>query len=216
MVQGLTKAGGRVALMLALACVLIAPVARAATAPRSATYDNTAQILKTFPNVARATPLGVTLHLKTGHWVDVNGNLFGKAPPVVCWYAPALNVAGVCMNGPGVTVTIMVDLRNGKQLSAPGRASLTPDPTLIAVGPDDPRKVPADSLTLMRVAPTELLEEGGEEFSGDYGPGAWVDDKCYRLTAYGPGPGGWLEKADKDWREVPATKSTFCQKRHGG
>ena len=214
MFQGVGKIGRRVGLASAmvLTCAL---AAEAAPAARPIVYENPAAILKTFPADVRRVHDGVRLRLRTGNWVDVTSNPFGKTPPAICWYAPALHVAGVCMKAPGVTLTMLVDVRNGRRLSAPGRVVLTPDPTLIEIGPDDPHKAPADSLTLVRITPAEILDEGGAEFSGDYGPGVWVDAQCYRLTPYGPGPGGWLEKAAKDWRQVSAPQSTICQKRHG-
>jgi hypothetical protein len=212
--QGVGKAGRRVGLASALIMAGVA-TAQAAPATRPTVYENPAAILKTFPADVQRVHDGVRLHLRNGNWVDMVSNPFGKAVPTICWYAPALHVAGVCMKAPGVTLTMLIDLRNGRRLSAPGRAVLTPDPTLVAIGPDDPHKAPADSLTLVRITPTEILEEGGAEFSGDYGPGVWVDAQCYRLTPYGPGPGGWLEKTAKDWRQVSASQSTICQKRHG-
>jgi hypothetical protein len=205
---------------LVLTAALMAQASSAqkpAPAQKPAIYDNAAVILKTFPGDVQRVQGGVRLRLRTGNWVDIDASInpFGKGAPVICWYAPALHAAGVCVKAPGVTLTLLIDLRNGRRLSAPGRVFLTPDPTLIEIGPDDPHKAPADSLTLVRITPTEILEEGGAEFSGNYGPGAWVDAQCYRLTPYGPGPGGWLEKTAKDWRQVSARQSTVCQKRHG-
>jgi hypothetical protein len=208
---------GKAARRMGLASALIlacAPAARAADAAKPAVYENAAAILKTFPAAVQRAQDGVRVRLQNGNWVDVATNPFGKVPPVICWYAPGLNLAGVCMRAPGVTLTLLIDLRNGHRLSAPGRLMLTPDPTLIEIGPDDPHKAPADSLTLIRITPTEILEEGGAEFSGDFGPGVWVDAQCYRLTPYGPGRGGWLEKTPKEWRQVSASQSTVCQKRH--
>ena len=214
------KAARRVGLASAL--VLTGALAAQASpvgkpAARPVIYENAAAILKTFPAEVQRVPDGVRLHLRTGNWVDIDmsANPFGKTAPAICWYAPTLHVAGVCMKAPGAMLTMLVDLRNGRRLSAPGRVALTPDPTLLEIGPNDPHKAPADSLTLVRITPSEIMEEGGAEFSGDYGPGVWVDAQCYRLTPYGPGPGGWLEKTPKEWRQVSASQSTVCQKRHG-
>jgi hypothetical protein len=212
---------GKAALRVGLASALTltcALTAQAAPAAKPAVYDNAAVILKTFPADVQLVKDGVRLRLRNGNWIDIDASInpFGKAAPVICWYAPALHVAAVCMKAPGVTLAMMVDLRNGRRLSAPGRVALTPDPTLLEIGPNDPHKAPADSLTLVRITPTEMLEEGGAEFSGNYGPGVWVDAQCYRLIPYGPGPSGWLEKTPKEWRQVSATQSMVCQKRHGG
>lgn len=213
---------GKAARRIGLASALVltcAPATQAAPTEKPAVYDNATAILKTFPSDVQRVQGGLRLRLKTGNWADIDQSInpFGnKAIPTICWFAPALHVAGACVNGPGVTLTVLIDLRNGRKLSAPGRIRLTPDPTLIEIGPDDPHKAPADSLTLVRITPAEILDEGGAEFSGDYGPGAWADAQCYRLVPYGPGPGGWLEKTGKDWRQVSASQSKVCQKRHGG
>jgi hypothetical protein len=210
---------GKAARRVGLASALVltgALTAQAAPAAKPQVYENAAVILKTFPADIQRAEGGLRLRLRNGNWVDVDRSInpFGKAAPVICWYAPALHLAGACVRGPGVTLTTLIDLRNGRRLSAPGRIALTPDPTLIEIGPDDPHKAPADSLTLIRITPTEILDEGGAEFSGNYGPGVWIDAECYRLTPYGPGPGGWLEKTAKEWRQVSASQSTICQKRH--
>jgi hypothetical protein len=198
---------------LTLTCAL---AAQAAPEAKPVVYDNAAFILKTFPAVVQLAKDGVRVRLTNGNWIDIDESInpFGKTPPLICWYAPTLHIAAVCMKAPGVTLAMMVDLRSGRRISAPGRIALTPDPTLLEIGPNDPHKAPADSLTLVRITPTEILEEGGAEFSGDYGPGVWVDAQCYRLTPYGPGLGGWLEKAGKEWRQVSSVQSTVCQKRH--
>jgi hypothetical protein len=213
--QGVGETGRRIGPALALAAMLALP-ATAKVPVQPATYDSPAQILKAFPGEVGPFANGVRLRLTSGDWTEVVGNSFGEAPPVICWYAPALHVAGVCQNAPGVTLTILIDLRSGRRVSAPGRASLTAERALIAIGPGGPHHAPSDSVTLVRVTSTGLIEEGGAEFGDDYQPGGWIDARCYRLKAKGPGPGGWLEKTAQGWRQVAAAQSEVCQRRHGG
>ena len=37
---------------------------------------------------------GGVVRLKTGDWLDITDNPFGHGAPVLCWYAPAIHVAG--------------------------------------------------------------------------------------------------------------------------
>lgn len=214
MSQGVGTAGRRAGSALALAAALALPAMAEAPA-RPATYDNAARILKAFPDTVGLVPTGVRLRLTNGDWTEVVGNAFGDDPAVICWYAPALHVAGVCQDAPGVTLTTLLDLSSGRRLSAPGRAALTPDPALIAIGPGGPHRAPSDSMTLIRVTPAGMVEEGGADFGDDDRPGGWVDARCYRLKAGGGEPGGWLEKTSQGWRQVAAAQSTVCRKRHG-
>jgi hypothetical protein len=217
--QGAGEAGRRIARTVALACALAAPVmAHGAAKPtvQPMVYEDSAIILKTFPADVQRMTEGVRLRLKTGDWAEIFGNPFGKAPAAICWYAPKLQVAGVCQNAPGVTLTVLVDLRNGRHLSAPGRAALTPDPDLISIGPGGVHHTPSDSLTLIRITPAELVDEGGAQFDDAYGPGGWAGADCYRLKAKGPKGDAWLEKTAAGWEQVTAAGSKACRKRHGG
>ncbi|MEI9889581.1 MAG: hypothetical protein WDN45_02135 [Caulobacteraceae bacterium] len=173
------------------------------------------QILKRFPRDTGVVTHGVKVKLKNGAWLDVTDNPFGKTAPILCWYAPQIHVAGVCQIGAGVTVTTLVELNTGHRASAPGLPMLMPEEGLVAVGPDKARGVDSDSLTVIQVKNDDIIDEGGALFDEDYGPGAWVDGDCYRLTPKGAKGGAWLEKGSGGWEQVTATASTVCQGRHG-
>jgi hypothetical protein len=209
--KGVGKAGRAAALVLAW--VLITPGA-APAAVRPAIYEDPAQILKTFPAAVRSLPRGVSFRLSSGRWIDVVDRPLVKDPPVLCLYAPALHLAALCETDGDTTVTVLVDLVRGHKLVAPGRPAVLADPTLVAIGPTD--RFAADSLTLVRVTPTQLVDEGGALFDDDYGPGGWADADCYRLKARTSGADGWLEKTPGGWLQVAAAQSTICGKRHGG
>ena len=202
----------RTGLAAALLCTLATPLTVRAQ-PKIETLTEQAQILQRFPDDTGLLTHGVRLRLKSGEWIEVSDNPFGKGAPVLCWYTPALHVAGVCLNGVGVTVTILVELNAGRRLSAPGVPQLTPGRGLVAIGPDI--GVPSDSVTVIKIEDNDLVDEGGALFDQDFGPGTWVDGDCYRLTARGAKGGAWLERTDSGWLQATAAKSTVCQGRHG-
>lgn len=210
--QGFRTRGPRAGLAAAVLCALsTASLAQ----PRTGPLTDQAEILKRFPKDTGVVSHGVKVKLKTGAWMDMTDNPFGKSAPSLCWYAPGLHVAGVCQKGEGVTVTTLIELNTGRRASAPGLPVLMPHDGLIAIGPDKARGVDADSVTLMQVKSDDIVDEGGALFDEDYGPGAWVDGDCYRLTAKGPKGGAWLEKVAVGWQQVAAAESAVCQRRHG-
>jgi hypothetical protein len=193
-------------------CALASP---SLAQPKADLLTDQAQILERFPKDTGLVSHGVKVRLKTGSWVDMTDNPFGRAAPVLCWYAPKLHVVGVCQNGAGVTVTTLIELNTGRRASAPGLPTLMAQDGLVAVGPDKARGVDADSLTLVQVKSDDVVDQGGALFDEDYGPGAWVDSDCYRLTPKSAKGGAWLEKGAAGWRQIPAAQSTVCQGRHG-
>ena len=198
----------------ALLCALTAPLAVRAQA-KIETFGDQNQILKRFPQDTSLVTHGASVRLKSGEWVEVTDNPFGKAAPTLCWYAPALHVAGICQNGAGVTVTLLIELNTGRRVAAPGVPRLMSEKGLIAIGPDAVHGVESDSLTLVRIEPDDLIDEGGALFDADFGPGRWVDGDCYRLAARGKKGVAWLEKTKSGWRQAEAAQSTVCQGRHG-
>jgi hypothetical protein len=196
----------------AAACMVAAPVQ---AKPKVQTFSDQAQILKRFPEDTGLVRHGAKVRLKTGGWLDITDNAFGPSAPTLCWYAPALHVAGICQRGSNVMVTTLIELNTGHRVSAPGLARLMPEPGLIALGPDKAHGVEADSVTLVQVKDRDLVDEGGAVFDDDYGPGAWVDGSCYRLTPKGDKGPAWLEKGHSGWSQVSAAQSKVCQKRHG-
>jgi len=209
--QGLRAGARRIGLAAAL-CILAAPVH---AQQRVETLSDQAQILKRFPRDTGLVRHGARVRLRTGGWLDITDNSFGPSAPSLCWYAPALHVAGICQQGSGVTVTTLIELNTGRRVSAPGLAILMPEPGLIAIGPDKARGIDADSVTLVQVKDRDLVDEGGAQFDDDYGPGAWVDGDCYRLTPKGDKGSAWLEKGASGWGQVGAADSKVCQERHG-
>lgn len=211
MFHGFREQGRRAALAGTLCALALPALAQQTAVPLS----DQAQILRRFPKDTGQVKHGVEVRLKTGGWLEMTDNPFGPSGPVLCWYAPALQVAGVCQVGKGVTVTTLIELTTGRRVSAPGLPVLTPGRGLIAIGPDKAHGADADSLTLVQVEDRDLIDEGGALFDDDYGPGGWVDGDCYRLTPKaGKGP-AWLEKTEAGWQEVPAARSAVCQGRHG-
>jgi len=200
--------------VLATALICAAALATQAHA-QSKAYSDQAEILKRFPNDTGLVTHGAKVRLKNGDWLDITDNPFGRGAPVLCWYAPSLRVAGVCLRGDGVTVTTLIELDTGRRVAAPGLARLMPEPGLIAVGPDAAQGVDADSVTLVQVKANELVDQGGAQFDEDYGPGAWVDGDCYRLTPRSGKGSAWLERSAAGWRQTPAAQSLVCQGRHG-
>jgi hypothetical protein len=172
------------------------------------------QILKRFPKDTGLLEHGAKVRLKSGDWLEITDNPFGKAAPKLCWYAPALHVAGICQSGAGAMVTTLIELNSGRRVSAPGAPMLRPERGLIAVGPDKTRGVDSDSLTLVRVESRDIVDEGGALFDQDYGPGGWVDGDCYRLTGKAGKGAAWLERTAAGWTQAAAEASTVCQKRH--
>jgi hypothetical protein len=203
---------GCAATALVLAWTLIAPPVQASAAP--AIYRSSGVILKTFPGSVRSIPGGVSFRLKTGRWLDVIDRPLVKDVSAPCLYAPALHVAALCETDGETTVTVLIDLISGRKTIAPGRPTVRPDAKLIVIGPSG--KYIADSLTLVRITPAELVDEGGALFDDDFGPGGWADADCYRLKARRAGPDGWLEKTAAGWSQVSAAQSAICAKRHGG
>jgi hypothetical protein len=210
--SGIKQIGLYAASACAMLCTLAGPMAAQAAGPSA--YSDTQEILKTFPKDTGVVSHGAKVRLSSGAWLDVTDNPFGKAAPQLCWYAPSLHVAGICQGAAGVNVTVLIDLRTGQRVSAPGLASLMPEAGLIAVGPDTARGIESDSVTLIKVEANELVDQGGAQFDTDTGPGAWVDGDCYRLTAKSPAGGGWLEKTPAGWRQVATAQSSVCQGRH--
>ena len=204
----------RAGLAAALACALSAPLAVHAQ-PKIDVLTNQDQILKRFPKDTGLLEHGVRVRLKNGEWVDFADNPFGKAPPALCWYAPSLHVAGICQIGAGVTVTVLVELNSARRVSAPGLVRLMPQKGLLSIGPDPAHGVDSDSVTLVKIEPKDLIDEGGAVFDQDFGPGGWVDADCYRLTARGAKGVAWLEKTASGWQQAEAAQSTVCQGRHG-
>lgn len=212
MFQGLGRGARRIGLAAAAVCVL----AGAGHAQQKVeTFSDQAQILKRFPKDTGLVRHGAKVRLKTGGWLDITDNSFGTAPPTLCWYVPALHVAGICQAGKDVMVTILIDLNTGRRVAAPGLATLMPEPGLITIGPDQARGIDADSVTLVQVEGRELVDEGGVVFDDDYGPGGWVDGDCYRLTPKGGKGPAWLERGASGWDQVSAADSKVCRKRHG-
>ncbi len=201
---------------LVLACALAAPLAVQAVHAQSgpAVFRDPQEILRRFPDDTGKLAHGARVRLANGSWLEIADNPFSKAPPELCWYAPALHVAGICQAAPGVNVVVLIDLHSGHRVIAPGLPRLMPEPDLIAIGPDEARGVPSDSITLVKVEANDLIDEGGALFDDDYGPGGWVDGECYRLTGKGGKAGGWLEKTASGWRQAPAAQSALCQRRH--
>lgn len=206
------RTGRAAALMMALAWAVAASSAGAAG--KRAIYDNPSQILKTFPSSIKAVPAGVRLRLATGRWIEVIDRPLVKDPSVPCLYAPSLHLAALCETDGDTTVTVLIDLMSGHKIIAPGRPSLLAGNTLVAIGPTG--GFVGDSLTLIRITPNGLIDEGGALFGEDFGPGGWVDADCYRLKARKGGPDGWLEKTSTSWTQVVAAQSKVCAKRHGG
>jgi hypothetical protein len=200
-------------LAAAILCALIVPAAYAQTKPEVITSQD--QILKRFPKDASLIQHGAKVRLKSGDWLEVTDNPFGKAPPRLCWYAPSLHVIGICQSGRGATVTTLIELNSGRRVAAPGAPRLMPEPGLIAVGPDKAKGVESDSVTLVRVEKDDIIDEGGALFDQDYGPGGWVDGDCYRLTGKGGKGAAWLERTPAGWLQAPAGESKVCQGRHG-
>ena len=199
----------------AMAVCALTPAASARAQPKIEILTDQDQILQRFPHDTGLLAHGVRVRLKSGRWVEISDNPFGKTPPTLCWYAPALHVAGVCQNGQGVTVTVLIELNSGRRASAPGAPSLMPEKDLVSIGPDAARGVESDSVTLVKIEADDLVDEGGALFDQDFGPGGWVDGDCYRLTARGAKGGAWLERTDSGWRQAEAAASTVCQGRHG-
>ena len=213
MSRRLNGAGRRARPVLALVAALAAPLAlHAQSSPP--VYSDAKDILRRFPSDTGVLEHGARVRLANGAWLEIGDNPFGKAAPTLCWYAPSLHVAGVCQSAPGVNVVVLIDLRSGHRVTAPGLPRLMPDPALVAIGPDEARGVPSDSVTLVRVEANDLIDEGGALFDEDYGPGGWVDGDCYRLQGKRGKAGGWLEKSASGWRQTPAAQSTLCQGRH--
>ncbi len=200
--------------LAAMICALTAFAAQAQPQPKTEVLTDQAQILARFPDDTALVAHGARVRLKNGHWVDITDNPLGRSSPVLCWYAPRLHVAGVCQTGQGVAVTVLIELNSGHRVTAPGLASLLPEPGWIAVGPDDQRGVGSDSVTLVQVERNNILDKGGAQFDDDYGPGGWVDGDCYRLTPKGDKGAAWLEKTKAGWQEIPAAQSAVCQGRH--
>ncbi|MDB5461469.1 MAG: hypothetical protein JWO72_3210 [Caulobacteraceae bacterium] len=209
--KGVGRAGGATA-ALAAAWALAASPGSAASRP--AIYEDPAQILKMFPASVRLIPGGVGFRVKNGEWIDVIDRPLVKDTSVLCLYAPSLHLAALCETDGDTTVTVLVDLLSGHRKVAPGRPAVLAEPTLVAIGPTD--RFDADSLTLVHVTPTRLVDEGGALFDDAYGPGGWVDADCYRLKAKAAPADGWLEKTPDGWLQVTAAQSTVCGKRHGG
>ena len=195
-------------------CALVVPLTVHAQA-KIQTFTRQNEILKRFPDDTGLISHGVRVRLKSGGWVEVSDNPFGKTPPTLCWFAPALHVAGVCQHAAGVTVTVLIELNSGRRVSAPGLPKLMPEEDLVAIGPDAAHGVPSDSVTLVKVEADDLIDEGGAIFDEDFGPGTWVDGDCYRLAARGAKGVAWLERTDSGWRQAEAAASTVCQGRHG-
>lgn len=212
MSNGIKQVGLCAASAFLAICTLAGPSAAKAAGPVA--YSDAQQILKAFPKDTGLAPHGAKVRLNSGAWLDVTDNPFGKAAAELCWYAPSLHVAGICQGSPGVNVTVLIDLRTGQRVSAPGMPSLMPEPGLIAVGPDAAHGVESDSVTLIKVDANALIDQGGAQFDADTGPGAWIDGDCYRLTAKSPAGGGWLEKTSQGWQQVATAQSTICQGRH--
>jgi hypothetical protein len=201
--------------VLALAWTPVAPAAEAAEAPaRPTIYENPAQILKTFPSSIKAIAAGVRLRLATGRWIEVIDRPLVKDPSVPCLYAPSLHLAALCETDGDTTVTVLIDLLSGHKVIAPGRPSLLADDTLVAIGPTG--TFVADSLTLIRITPSGLIDEGGALFDENFGPGGWADADCYRLKTRKAGADAWLEKTSTGWSQVKAAQSKVCATRHGG
>jgi hypothetical protein len=194
----------------ALAGLLAVSTAQAAPA----IYQSPKVILKTFAKSVKTIPGGVTFRLKSGRWLDVIDRPLVKEVSVLCLYAPALHAGALCETDGETTVTVLIDLNTGRKTVAPGRPTVLDGGKLIAIGPSE--KYIADSLTLIRVGPAELADEGGALFDDDFGPGGWADAGCYRLKAKKSGPDAWLEKTGGVWSQVSAEQSSVCAKRHGG
>jgi hypothetical protein len=198
--------------MMTLAWMALASAAEAAAKPKI--YDNPAQILKTFPSSIKTIAAGVRLRLETGRWIEVIDRPLVKDPSVPCLYAPSLHLAALCETDGDTTVTVLIDLLSGHKFVAPGRPSLLAGNTLVAIGPTG--GFVGDSLTLIRITPSGLIDEGGALFGEDFGPGGWVDADCYRLKARKGGADAWLEKTSTGWSQVMVAQSKVCAKRHGG
>lgn len=206
------RSGRATALILALGWMLAAPEAVAAAKP--AIYEDAGKILKTFPSSVKAIAGGARLRLTTGRWIEIIDRPLVKDPAVLCLYAPTWHVAALCETDGDTTVTILIDLQSGHKVIAPGRPTVLADASLIAIGPT--KTFVADSLTLIRVTPGGLVDEGGALFDEDFGPGGWTDADCYRVKAIKGGADAWLEKSSTGWSQVGAAQSTVCAKRHGG
>lgn len=217
MFQGFRGRGRRAAWAAMAVCGLVGGAMAGAGHAQSKVeaFSDQGQILKRFPDDTGLVKHGAKVRLKTGAWVDMTDNPFSKDPVALCWYAPAMHVAGFCQYGPGIAVTTLVELNTGRRMSAPGLASVRPQKDLVAIGPDKAKGVDADSVTLMQVKADDIIDEGGALFDDDYGAGGWVDGECYRLTAKTAKGGAWLEKTPDGWRQVTNAESTLCQGRHG-
>ncbi len=155
---------------VALACVLAAP---ALAQTRTAVYEDQAQIFKSFPSLAQPTDRGVRVRLRTGLWSEIIDNPFASGvKPVPYWYAPKLQVLGICQNSPTLTIT------------------------------------------LLRVTPRDVFEEGDVSFDDDVSPAGWAGLGCFRLKT--KAGGAWLEKGVSGWTQRTPAQSAICQKRHGG
>ena len=212
MFQGFRGRGRRAAMAAAVLCALSGA---GHSQPRIEPLSDQDQILKRFPRDTGLVTHGAKVRLKSGSWLDITDNPFGASAPTLCWYAPSLHVAGICQRGADVLVTVLIELNTGRRVAAPGLAMLMPEPGLIAVGPAAARGADADSITLVQVQPADLIDEGGAQFDENYGPGAWIDGDCYRLTPKAAQGAAWLEKTSTGWRQIPAAGSTVCQGRHG-
>jgi hypothetical protein len=212
---------GRVGLgALALALLLQAGALAAEPSTRGEVIEGQDQLFQQFPDrfaiIPQGAKTGVQIRIGTGAWLPFTDNVFNKTPPTLCWYAPKLSVAGVCMVGDDVSLTVLVDLKTGRRLQAPGLARLTPDPRLIAVGPGGPHNSATDSITLIRASADGLVDEGGATFDDGFAPGDWKDARCYRLTPPTGGAAMWLERSsDGSWRTAPADQSA-CRRKYGG
>ena len=211
MLKGVGKTGRAAA--AALGWLLVATAAQAAQAA-PAIYQSPKIILKTFAKSVKTIPGGVSFRLKSGRWLDVIDRPLVKDVSVLCLYAPTLHAAALCETDGETTVTVLIDLNTGRKTVAPGRPTVLDGGKLIAIGPSG--KYVADSLTLVRVGPDDLADEGGALFDDDFGPGSWADAGCYRMKAKKAGPDGWLEKTASGWSQVAAGSSSACAKRHGG
>jgi hypothetical protein len=194
-----------------LVALVMAGAAQAASGHKTAiqVYTSAAEIEQQLP-AARTTPMGVVVRANNGVELELTEKQFLGAAPVLCWYVPSLHVVGACEIGHGAAITVLINLNNGRRVTAPGLPRLTPQSGLIAVGPR--KGIDADSITLVRVTPDDLEDQGGAFFDHDHRPGAWIDAACYRLGR----KGDWLEKTPEGWRQVTAAQSTVCRQRHGG
>lgn len=205
---------GRTAGCLLAALAALGAAQAAAKPSKPAVHTDQAEILKAFPSQVEPMTHGVRLRLTTGAWAEVVDSPFApSAAPVLCWYAPSLNVAGVCqLIPPDLNITAVINLRNGRRISLPGHLALSPEPGLLTVGADP--KDRADSMSLVRVSADDVFEEGDVSFDEGVGPAGWAGPGCFRLnTKAGK---AWLEKRGRRWLQVSPARSKVCQKRYGG